>query len=767
MAKIGFNDTRTGRELEGVPGNPKSKTFVANSPGRGLLTGAILKLQSTVSKARAALSAQLTVRGSGAKLPSFKPLGAQLVENETQAPFPRLTNQPTSSPLARGVTTNTAIQEKLRNQQKFVRVGTGTPPSFGKFLTLASLLSSRLFNPKLGKMFGERGANRVWSEPPTPYAAAYPYNQVQETESGHVMEVDDTPGAERLHAYHRSGSFVELHPDGTIVIKSVKDMFRIVLSDDHLSVAGNCHVSIQGDASVYVKGNLDAQVDGGAALNIKGQLKAFAKAIELNAKTRIKLDAPVIDLKYMSLPSGFRVAAGVGGVVPKPVVVPTASALGAVGGVVSGLTALMPQVPDYPVLALTNPDVYAASTSVASRVRMFDSPDEMFDMTEYQQHLELSRDLGDFDVSLKTIPGVLSLIDDTPSATEPVVDLKDPDAWQDQYTVAATTSLSTFFTLGDLAPNGVVAQLGLLEDDIVYRLQLLAVNALDPIKQKYPDMTIVDGFRVSNSGKSQHEIGEAVDFTFPNGTYAEMLSRAQWIRDNVAYDQLVLNWTNLGDLQPWIHISFTGNIRRREVFTKDFTDTFHDGLMIVSEYQDTTERQAALEASTAEIASLTTELTRQETRDQRIEPVTADTQGAGDATEANGVPEGYIQQWGGSRGIVIDTMNELIGDEPDLWDTAHNGTSAGGNYVRELVRRLRAKGVDCACNGKRGNVSDISQDVICFPNPTGSRDAAGIKEGLEVYDIIQAAGSADAKPKFDDITSGDKISLTAGAWVSP
>jgi len=38
-------------------------------------------------------------------------------------------------------------------------------------------------------------------------------------QSGHVIEIDDTDGAERIHIRHKSGSFIEFHPDGAIVIK--------------------------------------------------------------------------------------------------------------------------------------------------------------------------------------------------------------------------------------------------------------------------------------------------------------------------------------------------------------------------------------------------------------------------------------------------------------------------------------------------------------------------------------------------------------------
>ena len=75
-----------------------------------------------------------------------------------------------------------------------------------------------------------------WDEPDTPYAATYPNNKVHESESGHLHEIDDTPEAERLHTYHRSGTFEEIHPNGTKVTKVVNDNYSIVMGNDFIVV---------------------------------------------------------------------------------------------------------------------------------------------------------------------------------------------------------------------------------------------------------------------------------------------------------------------------------------------------------------------------------------------------------------------------------------------------------------------------------------------------------------------------------------------------
>ena len=55
----------------------------------------------------------------------------------------------------------------------------------------------------------------------------YPNNKVTQTPSGHVIEIDDTPDAERIHIYHKSGTFIEMQPNGDVVTQH-KNGFRSV-----------------------------------------------------------------------------------------------------------------------------------------------------------------------------------------------------------------------------------------------------------------------------------------------------------------------------------------------------------------------------------------------------------------------------------------------------------------------------------------------------------------------------------------------------------
>ena len=102
-------------------------------------------------------------------------------------------------------------------------------------------------------------AGKTWNEPATPYAAVYPYNRVMETESGHILEFDDTPGAERIHIYHRSGTFEEYHPNGTKVTRINADAYEVVLSDKHIYINGDFNITAKNDINIKAGNNLNIE----------------------------------------------------------------------------------------------------------------------------------------------------------------------------------------------------------------------------------------------------------------------------------------------------------------------------------------------------------------------------------------------------------------------------------------------------------------------------------------------------------------------------
>jgi len=101
-------------------------------------------------------------------------------------------------------------------------------------------------------------------------SSSYPYNHVHKSESGHVFEIDDTAGVERIHQYHKTGTFEEIQPDGTRVTKVVGKDYRVTVSDEKVYIQGNSTVTIVGNCKLYVQGDHYTEVDGNQYVTVRG-----------------------------------------------------------------------------------------------------------------------------------------------------------------------------------------------------------------------------------------------------------------------------------------------------------------------------------------------------------------------------------------------------------------------------------------------------------------------------------------------------------------
>ena len=130
-------------------------------------------------------------------------------------------------------------------------------------------------------------ADGFWDEPLyRERDSAYPDNHVYKSKSGHVREIDDTPGAERLHEYHRSGTFTEIQVDGTKITKVVGDDFEIVIGGKNVYIKGECNVTILGDAKIKVDGDMIQEVAGDYQLKVGGSILIDAtKGLSLEGAT--------------------------------------------------------------------------------------------------------------------------------------------------------------------------------------------------------------------------------------------------------------------------------------------------------------------------------------------------------------------------------------------------------------------------------------------------------------------------------------------------
>jgi len=120
------------------------------------------------------------------------------------------------------------------------------------------------------RVFSIPKANNVgsWDQPQPVYGAKYPFNKVFESESGHIQEFDDTPGQERIHTYHRSGTFTEIDANGTQVNYIIGDNYTLMEKNGCIHVAGECNITVDGNCNIFARTDANIEVSQNAAVKI-------------------------------------------------------------------------------------------------------------------------------------------------------------------------------------------------------------------------------------------------------------------------------------------------------------------------------------------------------------------------------------------------------------------------------------------------------------------------------------------------------------------
>ena len=169
---------------------------------------------------------------------------------------------------------------------KYLKEQTTTRLARGK--ADSTIIATRKTNRKKGIV---SAAGVTWDEPNPAFNPKYPYNNALETESGHALEFDDTPGQERVQLAHRKGSFIEIDKDGNEVHKVVKDGYMLVMGSDYVYISGKCSVTVGGDCNLKVGGNMNVEVAGGINMSadkdvrIKGKNVYVESTSDMNIKS--------------------------------------------------------------------------------------------------------------------------------------------------------------------------------------------------------------------------------------------------------------------------------------------------------------------------------------------------------------------------------------------------------------------------------------------------------------------------------------------------
>ena len=96
----------------------------------------------------------------------------------------------------------------------------------------------------------------------------FPFNQANETPSGHSFELDDTPGGERILIKHNTGAGVEMKADGSVVVVSKANRVEVVGADHSVIVQGRGDVVYDGDMNLTVNGNYNLRVNGNYNIDV-------------------------------------------------------------------------------------------------------------------------------------------------------------------------------------------------------------------------------------------------------------------------------------------------------------------------------------------------------------------------------------------------------------------------------------------------------------------------------------------------------------------
>lgn len=135
------------------------------------------------------------------------------------------------------------------------------------------------------------------------------------------------------------------------------------------------------------------------------------------------------------------------------------------------------------------------------------------------------------------------------------------------------TQLSPNFHLSEFLKSQTATRLGVdmtPPPEVVENLRNLCVAILQPVRDHFGrPVSVSSGWRplkvnraIGSSDGSQHVLGQAADFEIPGISNPVV---AQWIEDNLIFDQLILEFYTQGDPNSgWIHASFVAGRQNRQ-----------------------------------------------------------------------------------------------------------------------------------------------------------------------------------------------------------
>jgi zinc D-Ala-D-Ala carboxypeptidase len=136
-------------------------------------------------------------------------------------------------------------------------------------------------------------------------------------------------------------------------------------------------------------------------------------------------------------------------------------------------------------------------------------------------------------------------------------------------------TLSKNFTLTEFTKSQTALRLGIdntPSEEHLAAAKLLFENVVQPVRDHFGPTVINSGYRgpalneaIGGAATSQHCRGEAVDIECPGVPNHKV---AEWIQNNLEYDQLILEFYTLGIPDSgWVHVSYIPEGNRKQSLT--------------------------------------------------------------------------------------------------------------------------------------------------------------------------------------------------------
>jgi hypothetical protein len=132
--------------------------------------------------------------------------------------------------------------------------------------------------------------------------------------------------------------------------------------------------------------------------------------------------------------------------------------------------------------------------------------------------------------------------------------------------------LSANFSLAELTKTNVRQFDNTPSMQVIDNLQVLVDNVLQPIRNKFGQVTVTSGYRspevnkaIGGSATSDHCFGFAADFEVAGVDNKEL---ARWVADNLKFKQLILEFYTKGVPDSgWVHVSYDKTNLTQKVMT--------------------------------------------------------------------------------------------------------------------------------------------------------------------------------------------------------